>query len=103
METSLAGGRGLGERGHGSSEVELEQLALDRPETGASMEPAGRTVVTLDSDPEAGCSPLDRVLLRVLEQSVADAHPLVPGRDQQLVDYNADVGLVAQRDVSRWA
>ena len=46
--------------------------------------------------------PLDRVLLRVFEQSVADAHPLVPGRDQQLVDDNADVGLAAERDVSRW-
>jgi len=34
---------------------------------------------------------------------VADAHPLVPGRDQQLVDYNADGGLAAQRDISRWA
>ena len=47
--------------------------------------------------------PLDRVLLRVFEQSVADAHPLVLGRDQQLVDYNADAGLAAQRDGSRWA
>ena len=71
-------------------------------EAAVSIETAGRTVVTLDSDPEAGCSPLDRVLLRVLEQSVADAHPLVPGRDQLLVDYNADGGLAAQRDVSRW-
>jgi len=85
------------------SEVELEQLALDRHEAGASIETTGRTVVTLDSNPEHGCPPLDRVLLRVFEQEVADAHTLVPGRDQQLVDYNADVGLVAQRDVSRWA
>lgn len=47
--------------------------------------------------------PLDRVLLRVFEQSVADANPLVLGRDQQLVAPNADAGLAAQRDGSRWA
>src|SRR6476659_8519133 len=104
METSLACGRGLGELRRVPFEVELEQLALDRQEAGASIEITSRTVVTLDSDPEQGCPPLDRVLLRVIEQEVADAHTLVPGRDQQLVDdHNAGAGLAAHGDISHWA
>src|SRR6476661_4704271 len=104
METSLACGRGLGELRRVPFEVELEQLALDRQEAGASIEITSRTVVTLDSNPEQGCPPLDRVLLRVFDQEVADAHTLVPGRDQELVDdHNAGAGLAAHGDISHWA